>query len=213
MNRLQLLSISILLLFFNACQKEEIHLQNGDFIFQTLDCGPLCDAILEVTPAYENHRFNHLGMVFIENDSVKIIEAAGNAVRVVSLEKFLSNSQKPHFVGRLKSEFKPLIPKAISFAKSKIGTPYDDAYLYDNEAYYCSELIYDAFLFSNQKPLFSMQPMTFKSPKTNEFAPAWVEYYESLKIPIPEGELGCNPGGFATSEVIEILGVFGKLVP
>ena len=210
MSQLKLLYILIIVFFLNACQKEKIQLQDGDFIFQTLDCGPLCDAISEVTPAYENHRFNHLGMVFIENDSVKIIEAAGNAVRVVSLETFMSKSEKPHFVGRLKKEFQPLIPKAISFVKSKIGTPYDEAYLYDNKAYYCSELIYDAFLFSNQKPLFSLKPMTFKSPKTNEFAPAWVEYYESLNIPIPEGEMGCNPGGFATSELIEILGVFGE---
>jgi uncharacterized protein YycO len=210
MNRFKLLYLSIIIFFLNACQEKEIALQNGDFIFQTLDCGPLCDAILEVTPAYENHRFNHLGMVFIENDSIKIIEAAGNSVRVVSLEKFLSNSQKPHFVGRLKEAFQPLIPKAISFAKAQIGTPYDDAYLYDNEAYYCSELIYDAFLSAQGKPLFSLQPMTFKSPKTNEFALAWVDYYKNLNIPIPEGEMGCNPGGFATSEVIEILGDFGK---
>ncbi|MFY8187576.1 MAG: YiiX/YebB-like N1pC/P60 family cysteine hydrolase [Flavobacterium sp.] len=208
MNRLKLFSISITILFFNACQQKEIALQNGDFIFQTLDCGPLCDAILEVTPAYKNHRFNHLGMVFIENDSIKIIEAAGNSVRVVSLEKFQSNSQKPHFVGRLKEAFLPLIPNAISFAKAQIGTPYDDAYLYDNEAYYCSELIYDAFLSAQGKPLFSLQPMTFKSPKTNEFATAWVEYYKELNIPIPEGEMGCNPGGFATSEYVEMLGVF-----
>jgi uncharacterized protein YycO len=208
MNRFKLLYFSIIIFFLNACQQKEIALQNGDFIFQTLDCGPLCDAILEVTPAYENHRFNHLGMVFIENDSIKIIEAAGNSVRVVSLEKFLSNSQKPHFVGRLKEAFQPLIPKAILFAKAQIGTPYDDAYLYDNEAYYCSELIYDAFLSAQGKPLFSLQPMTFKSPKTNEFAPAWVEYYKELNIPIPEGEMGCNPGGFATSEFVEMLGVF-----
>jgi len=43
-------------------------------------------------------------------------------------------------------------------------------------------------------------------PNTNEFFPAWVEYYQKLKIEIPEGKPGCNPGGISTSKKIKIVG-------
>ena len=41
---------------------------------------------------------------------------------------------------------------------------------------------------------------------TNKFFPAWVDYYQNLKIEIPEGELGCNPGGISTSKKLRLLG-------
>ena len=73
------------------------------------------------------------------------------------------------FIGRVKSKYTKLIPQVISFSKQQIGIPYDDDYLYDNGKYYCSELIYDAFLHSYKKPLFDLFPMTFKSPKSNQY--------------------------------------------
>ena len=49
--------------------------------------------------------------------------------------------------------------------------------------------------------------MTFKSPKTGAFFPVWVSYYAKLQMEIPEGKLGCNPGGISTSEKLKIIGV------
>lgn len=191
----------------HACtfKPDELPLKEGDLIFQTLDCGPLCDAIREVTPDFKGQKFNHMGLVFVENDTLKIIEAAGNAVRKVLLTEFLQKSKHPHWVGRLKPEFQALIPEAITFAQAQLGMPYDDAYLYDNEAYYCSELMYDAFLYARQKPLFTLAPMTFKSPKSDTFFAPWVAYYQNLGKEIPEGELGCNPGGMANEDVFEFV--------
>ena len=83
---------------------------------------------------------------------------------------------------------------------------YDDEYLYNNGKYYCSELIYDAFLHSYKKPLFDLFPMTFKSPKSNQYFEVWADYYEKLKMEIPEGQLGCNPGGISTSDKLNIIG-------
>ena len=48
--------------------------------------------------------------------------------------------------------------------------------------------------------------LTFKSPKSNEYFKVWTEYYEKLKIEIPEGQLGCNPGGISTSDELRIIG-------
>lgn len=189
-----------------SASAQKMQLQNGDLIFQDMDCGPLCDAIEAVTEGYMGNDFSHMGMVYHKNDSIYIIEAAGSAVRLTSLEKFSENTKKPMYVGRVKKEYKKLIPLAITFSLQQMGVPYDDEYVYDNGSYYCSELIYDAFMFANGgKPFFKLYPMTYKQPNTNEFFPAWVAYYKSIGATIPEGLPGCNPGGMSVSDKIEII--------
>ncbi len=189
--------------------QNKIELKDGDLIFQDMDCGPLCDAIEAVTEGYNGNDFSHMGMVYHKNDTLYIIEAAGTAVRLTTLEKFAKNTTKPMFVGRLKSEYQKLIPNAIAFSMYQIGVPYDDEYVYNNGSYYCSELIYDAFMFSNGgKPFFQLFPMTYKQPGTDEFFPAWVEYYSAIGKDIPQGLPGCNPGGISVSDKIEIVGSF-----
>jgi hypothetical protein len=194
-----------LITFFSFSQKVE--LKTGDIIFQSMNCGPLCEAINQVTEGYEGHDFSHLGLVYIQNDSIYIIEAAGTKVQLTPIEKFKSYTNEEMFVGRLKRKFRKYIPEAITFSLEQIGVPYDDAYLYDNGSYYCSELIYDAFLNATKKPFFELQPMTFKAPNSNEYFEVWQEYYDNLKIKIPEGELGCNPGGISLSNKLKIIGI------
>jgi Permuted papain-like amidase enzyme, YaeF/YiiX, C92 family len=195
-----LLLIPILLI----AQKSK--LKTGDLLFQKMNCGELCEAIHAVTEGYNGNDFSHLGLVYIQNDSVFVIEAAGNAVRKVTLEQFSKNTQNTMLIGRVKSKYKKIIPQVISFSNQQIGIPYDDDYLYDNGKYYCSELIYDAFLGAYSKPFFELKPMTFKKPNSNDFFPAWVEYYKNIGIEIPEGKPGCNPGGISTSDKIKIIG-------
>jgi hypothetical protein len=186
---------------------QNTRLQDGDLLFQDMDCGPLCDAIEAVTEGYNGTDFSHMGMVYHRNDTIYIIEAAGTAVRLSTLEKFSANTNKPMLIGRLKKKYQKLIPGAIAFALKQLGVPYDDEYVYDNGSYYCSELIYDAFKEANgNQPFFELLPMTYKQPGTNEFFPAWVEYYKEISKPIPEGLPGCNPGGISTSGKIEIVG-------
>jgi len=36
--------------------------------------------------------------------------------------------------------------------------------------------------------------MTFKDPETNDYFPAWVEYFNKMNVPIPENKPGLNPG-------------------
>ncbi len=198
-----------LVLLFHFCffvQAQKIQLKTGDLIFQKMDCGELCDAIHAVTVGYQGNDFSHLGLVLIENDSIFIIEAAGNSVRKVTLTAFSKNTKTTMFIGRVKPKYENLIPQVVSFSEQQLGIPYDDDYIYDNGKYYCSELIYDAFLQAYGKPFFNLEPMTFKKPKSNDYFPAWIAYYKSLKVEIPEGKLGCNPGGISTSKRIKIVG-------
>lgn len=199
-------TIFIILLAFQFSLSQNVKLKTGDILFQSMNCGPLCEAINEVTEGYQGKDFSHLGMVYIKNDSIFIIEAAGKAVQITPYETFKTYSNEALFVGRLKSKYQKYIPKAIEFALQQVGMPYDDAYLYNNGKYYCSELIYDAFLHAYKKPLFDLFPMTFKSPKTNDFFDVWATYYKTLNMEIPEGQLGCNPGGISTSNKLKIIG-------
>ena len=179
--------------------------KTGDFIFQDLDCGGLCDAIETVTKSYKDYRFSHIGMVYISDRDTMVIEAIGKGVKLTPLDSFLSRTVI-NVHGRLKKKYRHLIMGAIDFSLKKLGTAYDDEFLYDNGKYYCSELLYDAFKYANNgHPFFELEPMTFRQPGTNDFFPVWKEYYSKLGISIPEGKPGCNPGGLSRSGKIEII--------
>ena len=187
--------------------------RNGDFIFQDLDCGPLCDAIESVTAGYKGMPLSHIAIVEVANGNVQVIEAIGKNVHKTPIDSFLkrivdSNGKPKIITGRLKTDYLKLVPKALAFCNEQLGKQYDDAFLPNNDKYYCSELLYDAFKDANNgKAFFSLQPMTFKDKKAKNFFPAWVDYFAALKIEIPEGIDGCNPAGIANDKKIKIVNV------
>jgi hypothetical protein len=186
-------------------------LQEGDLLFQNLNCGDLCNAIEAVTEGVNGKDFSHCAMVVNVNDTLKVIEAIGYKVQVNSLKKFFARSGDTTViqnitVGRVKHQFENLIPNAISNAKQLIGQTYDDEFLLGNGKWYCSELIYETFKqANNQNDFFELEPMTFIDPKTKTFFPTWVNYYKELKTEIPEGKLGINPGLISRSNKIQII--------
>lgn len=199
------LSLGLLLFYpwIHFAQKDK--LQTGDLLFINISCGPMCDAINAVTEGYKGKDFNHMGLVLVENNEYFIYEAIGEAVVKTPLETFKSYTQEAIYLGRLKKKYRYLIPQAISFCQQHLGVPYDHNFLYDNGKYYCSELIYDAFKFANNnEPFFKLYPMTYKEPNSSTFFPIWVEHFNKIGIPIPEGEPGCNPGGMSLDKKITI---------
>ena len=190
-----------------ATKAEESSLKEGDLLFQDLDCGPMCNAIEAVTEGVNGRDFSHCAIVIKEHDSLKVIEAIGSAVQITSLSDFLKRSNKV-LAARLKTSDNELISRAVKYSKSLEGKPYDDVFLMNNGAYYCSELLYESFMVANDgKPIFSLAPMTFKDPETHDFYPVWVEYYHELHCRIPEGKPGLNPGSVSRSEKLELLDV------
>ena len=104
------------------------------------------------------------------------------------------------------SEYKNTIPAAIQFANKQIGVDYDEIFILDNGQYYCSELIYEAFL---KDSIFQLEPMTFLNPETKDTLLAWKNYYSDLGVEIPQNKLGINPGIISLSEKIEIIHFYG----
>lgn len=199
-------------LAINNCHAQQLDvkdLQNGDLLFQNLDCGPLCDAIEKVTHGYKGNDFSHIGLVYRRNDSVYVIEAIGKDVHLTYISDFAARTTNPMYVAVLKPPYRKLNKRALQYALSQKGVPYDDVFLYDNGKYYCSELIYDAYKKANgNKAFFKLEPMTFKQPGTKQFFDAWVDYYKALQQPIPQGAPGINPGGISSSDKIVMKGVF-----
>lgn len=212
---------SIFLIVFLSCysfaQRDgEFLLKEGDLIFQDLDCGPLCDAIENVTEGYNNSDFSHIGLVVFDSTGYpEILEAVSGGVQITPVEKFLNrsfdqNGNPKAVVGRLKKEFRDKIPVLINEAKSYLNKPYDNIYLIDNNSYYCSELIYLAALKANDnEEFFKLNPMTFKDPDSGNFNKAWINHFNKLGEEIPEGKPGINPGGISLSDKIEIVHVYG----
>jgi len=192
----------------SAFSIRKTELKAGDLIFQDLDCGGMCDAIEAVTEGYHNRDFSHMGMVSVmPNGTYYVLESIGKGVQETELDEFLKRSTHAHLVARVKKSYRSLIPAAVAFCQSKVGGAYDEEFLYNNGKYYCSELIYDAFKSANEgQPFFQLYPMTYKDPSTGSFYPVWESYFRNLKVSIPEGLPGCNPGGMSTSDKIKVLG-------
>lgn len=186
-------------------------LKEGDLLFQNLNCGALCDAIEAVTEGIDGKDFSHCALVVKINDTIQIVEAIGSEVQLISINNFFARSGdttniKNITVARLKNQHQPLLAEAMTEAKQLIGQPYDDAFLLDNEKWYCSELIYEVFKKANSdNNFFELAPMTFKDPNTGQYFPAWISYYNEMNTSIPEGKPGLNPGLISRSDKIDIL--------
>lgn len=191
-------------------------LQSGDLLLQDTDGGPLCDAIEKVTVGYRGAHFTHVGMV-LRDDSGRwaVIEAISDGVCVTPLQAFLQRSlDSEHHpkvvVGRLEPGLRHLIAPALAEALALKGRPYDKVFAINNDSYYCSELIYEAFRgANNNRPVFTLQPMTFKDPETGAVMPAWSDYFSELDAPVPEGKPGINPGGISRSPALTIIHAYG----
>jgi len=191
-------------------------LQPGDLLFQDLDSGPLCEAIERVTTGYQGENFSHMGIAaHDERGKLVVIEAVSAGVKATSLQSFLGRSLdkegRPKVaVGRLKTDYCHLIPSAIKEALALRGKPYDKVFAAENDAYYCSELVYEVFRRANEDvALFAMQPMTFADPGTGRTDPVWEQYFAGLGVPVPEGEPGINPGAISRSDVLTIFHAYG----
>ena len=199
------------ILLSSCLPKQKFELQEGDLLFQDLDSSPLCDAIEKVTPGYKDANLSHIGLVVLDNDTLKVLEAIPPEVILTDIKLFFNRSNdtegKPKIiVGRLKKEFQHSIKDAIIYSKSKLGIKYDEEFIINNNSYYCSELIFEAF---EKDSIFKLKPMTFLHPKTNDTLAVWKNYYSKLGVRIPQNELGINPGIMSLSNKIEIIYSYG----
>ena len=184
--------------------------KTGDLLFMELSCGSFCEAIKTVTYGVEGTHPSHVGVVYVKNKQVFVLEADTKGVGQTPLDSFLNRSvdsltHTKVLVGRLKPEYQATINPSIKRILPLLGKPYDFAFDINNDSYYCSELLYKAFLDEHGNPLFALEPMTFNDPATHTLFPVWESYFANLGIPVPEGKPGLNPGSVSRSDKIQIV--------
>lgn len=191
-------------------------LKPGDLLFQDLACGELCDGINSTTYGYKDTTVSHVGMVVSVTEPM-VIEAVSAGVKFTPLDTFLVRSldKSAHprvMVGRVDAQTQALIPSAIKEATHYLGSPYNSTFSPNAQGFYCSQLITRSFLeANNNKPVFALHPMNFKTDQPHEFSPAWVHYFAELKQPIPQGKPGNNPGMLSRDPKIKIVYFYGDL--
>lgn len=208
------LPLLVVLLILMSCQNN-FELKEGDFLFQDMDCGPMCEAIEEVTQGINGAKLSHIGLVVFDDNTTKILEAISIGVVLTPLDEFINRSfdsdgNPKVLVGRFKKEKTHLIPKTKIILQKYIGAAYNHSFIWGNNDFYCSQLLYLIFKeANNDKEVFELAPMTFKPINSNNYFPVWENYYNDLGLEIPEGEPGCNPGGLSQSRHIEIVHAYG----
>ena len=166
-------------------------LHTGDLLFHVTERG---NAITDVTPGM----IDHVAIV-LSRDSV--IEAVGRGVVTTPLDS-LRHQSGYYIIGRVRQADDCL---SVTNARRYLGRPYDDLYLPDNDAIYCSELVQFSFVDKAGALLFFPVPMSFHD-STGRITDYWTQFYAQRGIAVPEGQPGTNPAELSKRENIKIVG-------
>lgn len=183
-----------------------VALKNGDLLFQSLDCGPLCEQI----EASLQTPYSHLGIVYIDATGIKVIEST-KRTQITPLDAWLRQGRgRGADLFRLRSsQQQPGYGEAIVNAAMKfLGRDYDDDWEWSDDKLYCSEMVWKSF--------FNGLKLRLSSPKDyyDELAKAsnalfWQGYFRGA---IPH-RLGVSPKDLAGSRYLERLGYVKKPAP
>lgn len=115
--------------------------QVGDILFQPL----FREKFVRVIEGATHSPYSHCGVALKRNGKWFVIAAWGS-VKYKSLYAWIRQGRYGQFaVYRLKPKYQKDIPRFIIELKKYLGLPYDIKLRMDDEALYCSELIYKAF--------------------------------------------------------------------
>ena len=125
--------------------KTKLEYQNGDMILQTNTSGQGL-AIQLAT----NSNYNHIGVLFKENNEWMVYEAVQPVQKVTLSEFILRGENSQYTVLRLKNDslvkLDHVTQKMKNYLLKQIDKDYDWVFNWSEEEMYCSELVYKAYL-------------------------------------------------------------------
>jgi hypothetical protein len=130
-----------------------VRFQEGDLIFQDLDCGTRCALIREVT---ESH-YTHVGIVLRERETLKVWEAYEPVGPTDLVEWVRRGIGERVAIYRLRPGVS--IAALAAAVRGFAGRPYDGDYQWDDERIYCSELIAKAVNQAQGTQMFEPTPI------------------------------------------------------
>ncbi len=201
-----------LLLSLTACSPKPEQLQTGDLIFvglpadYKLDTSSMDSAITESTGSETGLNLIHTAIAEVDPEGrVWIIDATiKHGVDCHPLDTFLRDftlkdgSYPVFLVRRLQDNSRAA--EYVENTKRYLGLPYDSAFQPDNDAFYCTELIYENYR-NQEGHIFHDAPMNFKNAE-GEFPVYWEQLFAILGQPIPQGIPGTNPQAMAEEAVL-----------
>ena len=190
-----------------SCARQPESLRTGDLIFvgipadYSLDDNSMDAAIADATGSPDSLNLIHVAIAEVEGDQTWIIDATIKyGVDRHPLDTFLTqftlkDGSYPVFeVMRLKDD--KVAQTAVERAKSFVGTSYDVAFLPDNGALYCTELVQVSYLTDDGSRIFASAPMNFKNAE-GEFPVYWQQLFALIGQQIPQDIPGTNPQAMA----------------
>ena len=183
------------------CNNALVELRPGDLLFYR-DTEGMGAAVSESTGEY-----THVAMVESVGDTVWIIDATQKYG--VSRRPFLRkrHDSRP-YPDVYRMEFGCIdLDSSLARARALVGLPYDNAFLPDNGALYCSELIYECYLDDcpgHTRHLFEAKPMNWRNKK-GKLPKYWKKHFKRLGMKVPEGVPGTNPTDMSRSPLLRKL--------
>ena len=190
----------LLAMVVSACAPKG--LQTGDLIFMgipqdySLDEDSMDGAIAASTGSDELNLI-HVAIADVAEDGIYIIDATlkygvNRHPLDTTLKQFtLKDGSQPVYIVKRHKESK-LARDWVARAKSFCGQPYDQAFLPDNGAMYCSELVRESYLGREGEYLFEEKPMNWKN-ENGEIPVYWTQLFAILGMDVPQGVPGTNP--------------------
>ncbi len=196
----------LMLTLLSACTNSGYTPRNGDLLFKVAGDSAPSKAIADATAWHDSVKFSHVAIVATENGKPYVIEATGKkGVTRTEWDDFMASAPRIGekagvVVMRVTADFSA--EDAVERAEGHLGEEYDWSYCPDNGKMYCSELVYESFRKADGTPLFTAKPMNFRDSK-GDMPRFWVELFEKLNEPIPEGVEGTNPNDMSKEPILK----------
>ena len=206
------------LLLLIGCTPAPEKIQTGDLVFvgipadYSLSSDSMDGAITAATGSDTGLNLIHTAILDIDEEGrAWIIDATiKRGVDRHPLDTFLRDftlkdgSYPVFLVLRLKDD--RFAADYVANARQQLGLPYDQAFLPDNKALYCTELVYESYRTPDGEPLFHSAPMNFKNAD-GEFPVYWQQLFALLGQPIPQDIPGTNPQAMALEPALRPVAV------
>lgn len=205
MKNFLLTALAILAAVCSCGRSDAGRLQSGDLVFVASASSDGMDgAIASATADGAALSFVHVAIVDVDDDgAIWIVEATPKkGVVRHPLESFIGDnteedgSMPTMVVMRLDAEVfedagvsaDDCVARAVGFE----GRSYDFSFLPDNDAFYCSELVYESFVGKDGAHLFEAAPMNFLA-EDGSCPEYWTDLFGSMGMDVPQGIAGTNP--------------------